>query len=199
MFDGLPGYIVKSSTTDVKVSTPATPSIPTTNTNDNTGTVSSTIAKVTVGGLNMRDTASTDGKVLKSLAKGTTLNVQSISGYWAKVSVGGVTGYVNKSYVKLINQSGSSVKNRIIILDPGHGGKDPGGVVKKGDVVKAVIVRTKSGVRRTDGTYIKFDENACVIIRDDKSPRGTRIFGPVARELRDSNFMKIVSLAPEVL
>lgn len=75
----------------------------------------------------------------------------------------------------------------------------PGGVVKKGDVVKAVIVRTKSGVRRKDGTYIKFDENACVIIRDDKSPRGTRIFGPVARELRDNNFMKIVSLAPEVL
>ena len=75
----------------------------------------------------------------------------------------------------------------------------PGGVVKKGDVVKAVIVRTKSGVRRKDGTYIKFDENACVIIKDDKSPRGTRIFGPVARELRDSNFMKIVSLAPEVL
>ena len=74
----------------------------------------------------------------------------------------------------------------------------PGGVVKKGDVVKAVIVRTKSGVRRKDGSYIKFDENACVIIRDDKSPRGTRIFGPVARELRDNNFMKIVSLAPEV-
>jgi len=75
----------------------------------------------------------------------------------------------------------------------------PGGVVKKGDVVKAVIVRTKSGARRPDGSYIKFDENACVIIRDDKSPRGTRIFGPVARELRDNNFMKIVSLAPEVL
>jgi large subunit ribosomal protein L14 len=75
----------------------------------------------------------------------------------------------------------------------------PGGVVKKGEVVKAVVVRTKFGVRRNDGTYIKFDENACVIIRDDKSPRGTRIFGPVARELRDSNFMKIVSLAPEVL
>ena len=75
----------------------------------------------------------------------------------------------------------------------------PGGVVKKGEVVKAVIVRTKSGVRRDDGTYITFDENACVIIRDDKSPRGTRIFGPVARELRDSNFMRIISLAPEVL
>ena len=74
-----------------------------------------------------------------------------------------------------------------------------GGVVKKGDVVKAVIVRSKSGARRKDGSYIKFDENACVIIRDDKSPRGTRIFGPVARELRDNNYMKIVSLAPEVL
>ena len=75
----------------------------------------------------------------------------------------------------------------------------PGGVVKKGDVVKAVIVRTKSGVRRKDGSYITFDENACVIIRDDKSPRGTRIFGPVARELRDKGYMKIISLAPEVL
>ena len=75
----------------------------------------------------------------------------------------------------------------------------PGGAVKKGDVVKAVIVRTKSGARRKDGSYIKFDENAAVIIRDDKTPRGTRIFGPVARELREGNFMKIVSLAPEVL
>ena len=75
----------------------------------------------------------------------------------------------------------------------------PGGVVKKGEVVKAVIVRTKSGAHRKDGSYIKFDENACVIIRDYKSPRGTRIFGPVARELRDNNYMKIVSLAPEVL
>ncbi|MBL4954568.1 50S ribosomal protein L14 [Neobacillus sp. OS1-32] len=75
----------------------------------------------------------------------------------------------------------------------------PGGVVKKGDVVKAVVVRTKSGVRRPDGSYIRFDENACVIIKEDKSPRGTRIFGPVARELRDNNFMKIISLAPEVL
>ncbi|KRM71401.1 50S ribosomal protein L14 [Lacticaseibacillus brantae] len=75
----------------------------------------------------------------------------------------------------------------------------PGGVVKKSDVVKAVIVRTKSGARRSDGSYIKFDENAAVIINADKSPRGTRIFGPVARELRDGDFMKIVSLAPEVL
>ncbi|BAM24197.1 50S ribosomal protein L14 [Streptococcus intermedius] len=75
----------------------------------------------------------------------------------------------------------------------------PGGTVKKGDVVKAVVVRTKSGARRQDGSYIKFDENAAVIIRDDKTPRGTRIFGPVARELREGGFMKIVSLAPEVL
>ena len=75
----------------------------------------------------------------------------------------------------------------------------PGGVVKKGDVVKAVVVRTVKSIRRPDGSYIKFDENAAVIIRDDKTPRGTRIFGPVARELRDKQFMKIVSLAPEVL
>lgn len=75
----------------------------------------------------------------------------------------------------------------------------PGGAVKKGDIVKAVIVRTVREVRRPDGTYIKFDDNAAVIVRDDKSPRGTRIFGPVARELREHGFMKIVSLAPEVL
>ncbi len=75
----------------------------------------------------------------------------------------------------------------------------PGGTVKKGEVVKAVIVRTKYGVNRENGSYIKFDDNACVIIKDDNSPRGTRIFGPVARELRDADFMKIVSLAPEVL
>lgn len=75
----------------------------------------------------------------------------------------------------------------------------PGGVVKKGKVVKAVIVRSKQGLRRKDGSYIKFDENAAVIIKDDKTPSGTRIFGPVARELRDKQFMKIISLAPEVL
>ncbi len=75
----------------------------------------------------------------------------------------------------------------------------PGGVVKKGDVVKAVIVRTIKGLRRADGSYIRFDDNAAVIIKDDKQPKGTRIFGPVARELRDKEFMKILSLAPEVL
>ena len=75
----------------------------------------------------------------------------------------------------------------------------PGGVVKKGDVVKAVVVRSVKGLRRADGSYIKFDENAAVIIREDNTPRGTRIFGPVARELRDKDFLKILSLAPEVL
>ena len=75
----------------------------------------------------------------------------------------------------------------------------PGGLVKKGDVVKAVIVRSAKGVRRADGTYVRFDENAAVLIKDDKNPRGTRIFGPVARELRDKDYMKILSLAPEVV
>ncbi len=75
----------------------------------------------------------------------------------------------------------------------------PGGVVKKGEVVRAVVVRTKKGARRKDGSYIKFDENAAVIIKEDKTPRGTRIFGPVARELREKKYMKILSLAPEVL
>ena len=75
----------------------------------------------------------------------------------------------------------------------------PGGAVKKGDVVKAVIVRSAKGVRRADGTYVRFDDNAAVLIKDDKNPRGTRIFGPVARELRDKEFMKILSLAPEVI
>ncbi len=75
----------------------------------------------------------------------------------------------------------------------------PGGAVKKGEVVKAVIVRTKKGIRRDDGTYIRFDDNAAVIINTNKEPRGTRIFGPIARELREKNYMKIISLAPEVL
>ena len=75
----------------------------------------------------------------------------------------------------------------------------PGGTVKKGEVVKAVIVRTKRGIRREDGSYVRFDENAAVIIKEDKNPKGTRIFGPVARELREKDFMKILSLAPEVI
>ena len=75
----------------------------------------------------------------------------------------------------------------------------PGGTVKKGEVIKAVVVRTKRGIRREDGTYVRFDENAAVIIKEDRNPRGTRIFGPVARELREKDFMKILSLAPEVI
>ena len=75
----------------------------------------------------------------------------------------------------------------------------PGGTVKKGEVVKAVIVRSAKGIRRNDGTYVRFDDNAAVLIKDDKNPRGTRIFGPVARELRDTDYMKILSLAPEVI
>lgn len=118
-----------------------------------------------------------------------------------------------ESQIKVADNSGARVVKVIKVLG-GSGAKyanigdevvvsvrqaTPGGVVKKGDVARAVIVRSKSGVRRPDGSYIKFDENACVLLRDDKSPRGTRIFGPVARELRDNNFMRIISLAPEVL
>ena len=101
--------------------------------------------------------------------------------------------------IKVLGGSGRKVANIGDVIVCSVKKATPGGVVKKGEVVKAVIVRTKTGARRNYGSYIKFDENACVIIRDDKSPRGTRIFGPVARELRDGNYMKIVSLAPEVL
>ena len=101
--------------------------------------------------------------------------------------------------IKVLGGSGRKTANIGDVIACTVKNATPGGVVKKGEVVKAVVVRTKSGVRRKDGSYIKFDENACVVIRDDKSPRGTRIFGPVARELRDSNYMKIISLAPEVL
>lgn len=101
--------------------------------------------------------------------------------------------------IKVLGGTGRKVANIGDIIVCSVKQATPGGVVKKGDIVKAVIVRSKSGVRRSDGSYIKFDENAAVIVRDDKSPRGTRIFGPVARELRDNQFMKIISLAPEVL
>ena len=101
--------------------------------------------------------------------------------------------------IKVLGDSGRKFANIGDIIVASVKQATPGGAVKKGDVVKAVIVRTKTGARRADGSYIKFDENAAVIIREDKNPRGTRIFGPVARELRDGGFMKIVSLAPEVL
>ncbi len=101
--------------------------------------------------------------------------------------------------IKVLGGSGRKTANVGDVIVCSVKQATPGGVVKKGEVVKAVIVRSKSGVRRKDGSYIRFDENAAVIVRDDQSPRGTRIFGPVARELRDAKFMKIVSLAPEVL
>jgi len=101
--------------------------------------------------------------------------------------------------IKVLGGSGRKTANIGDVIVATVKQATPGGVVKKGDVVKAVIVRTKTGARRADGSYIKFDENAAVIIREDKNPRGTRIFGPVARELRDGGFTKIVSLAPEVL
>ena len=117
----------------------------------------------------------------------TMLNVADNTGA-KKIMVIRVLGGSRRRFGKIGDIVVASVKEAI-----------PNGNVKKGDVVKAVIVRTKSGARRADGSYIKFDENAAVIIRDDKTPRGTRIFGPVARELREGGFMKIVSLAPEVL
>jgi len=99
-----------------------------------------------------------------------------------------VLGGTNKKYANVGDIVVCSVKSAT-----------PGGVVKKGDIVKAVIVRTKHGVRRNDGSYIKFDDNAAVILKEDNNPVGTRIFGPVTRELRKGNFMRIISLAPEVL
>ncbi|UEN88666.1 50S ribosomal protein L14 [Streptococcus pyogenes] len=103
------------------------------------------------------------------------------------------------STIKVLGGSGRKFANIGDVIVASVKQATPGGAVKKGDVVKAVIVRTKTGARRPDGSYIKFDDNAAVIIRDDKTPRGTRIFGPVARELREGGYMKIVSLAPEVL
>ena len=101
--------------------------------------------------------------------------------------------------IKVLGGSGRKFANIGDVIVASVKDASPGGVVKKGDVVKAVIVRSKKGIRRQDGSYIRFDENAAVVIKDDKSPRGTRIFGPVARELREKDFMKIISLAPEVL
>ncbi|GAY77894.1 50S ribosomal protein L14 [Sporolactobacillus inulinus] len=101
--------------------------------------------------------------------------------------------------IKVLGGSGRKTANIGDVIVASVKQATPGGVVKKGEIVRAVVVRTKHGVRRTDGSYIRFDENAVVLVKEDKSPRGTRIFGPVARELRDGQFMKIVSLAPEVL
>ncbi|MFD2640125.1 50S ribosomal protein L14 [Piscibacillus salipiscarius] len=117
----------------------------------------------------------------------------------SRLKVADNSGAREVSTIKVLGGSGRKTANIGDVIVCSVKQATPGGVVKKGEVVRAVIVRSKSGVRRKDGSYIRFDENAAVIIRDDKSPRGTRIFGPVARELRERQFMKIVSLAPEVL
>ncbi|MDN6160260.1 MAG: 50S ribosomal protein L14 [Atopostipes sp.] len=117
----------------------------------------------------------------------------------SKIKVADNSGARTVKVLKVLGGAGARYANigDEVVVSVRHA--TPGGVVKKGEVVRAVIVRSKTGIRRPDGSYIKFDENACVLLRDDKSPRGTRIFGPVARELRDNNFMRIISLAPEVL
>jgi len=109
------------------------------------------------------------------------------------------TGAKELMCIKVLGGSGRKYANIGDVIVCSVRSASPGGTAKKGEVVKCVIVRSKKGIRRVDGSYIRFDENAAVIIKDDQEPRGTRIFGPVARELRDKNYMKIVSLAPEVL
>ena len=115
------------------------------------------------------------------------------------LNVGDNTGAKEIMCIRVLGGSYRKYANIGDIIVAAVKSASPGGVVKKGDVVKAVVVRSKKGVRRNDGSYIRFDENAAVIIKEDKTPKGTRIFGPVARELREKDFMKIVSLAPEVL
>ncbi|MCX7748599.1 MAG: 50S ribosomal protein L14 [Clostridia bacterium] len=117
----------------------------------------------------------------------------------SRMKVADNTGAKELMCIKVLGGSWRKYANIGDIIVASVKSATPGGVVKKGDVVKCVIVRSKRGMRRQDGSYIKFDENAAVIIKEDKNPRGTRIFGPVARELRDKDFMKILSLAPEVL
>ena len=115
------------------------------------------------------------------------------------LNVGDNTGAKEIMCIRVLGGSYRKYANIGDIIVAAVKSASPGGVVKKGDVVKAVVVRSKKGLRRNDGSYIRFDENAAVIIKEDKTPKGTRIFGPVARELRDKHFMRIVSLAPEVL
>ena len=109
------------------------------------------------------------------------------------------TGAKEIMCIRVLGGSGKRYANIGDVIVASVKKASPGGVVKKGEVVKAVVVRTVSGVRREDGTYIRFDENAAVIIKEDKNPKGTRIFGPVAREVREKDYLKILSLAPEVL
>ena len=117
----------------------------------------------------------------------------------SRLNVGDNTGAKEIMCIRVLGGSLRRYANIGDIIVASVKSATPGGQVKKGDVVKAVVVRSKKGVRRPDGSYIRFDENAAVIIKEDKTPRGTRIFGPVARELREKDFMKIISLAPEVL
>lgn len=116
-----------------------------------------------------------------------------------RLNVGDNTGAKELLCIRVMGGSYRKFANIGDVIVAAVKSASPGGMVKKGDVVKAVVVRSKKGIRRADGSYIRFDENAAVLIKDDKTPRGTRIFGPVARELRDKDFMKIVSLAPEVI
>ena len=115
------------------------------------------------------------------------------------LNVGDNTGAKEIMCIRVLGGSYRKYANIGDIIVAAVKSASPGGVVKKGDVVKAVVVRSKKGLRRNDGSYIRFDENAAVIIKEDKTTKGTRIFGPVARELREKDFMKMVSLAPEVL
>jgi large subunit ribosomal protein L14 len=117
----------------------------------------------------------------------------------SRLKVADNTGAKEVMCIKVLGGSGRKFANIGDVIVVSVKTATPGGVVKKGDVAKAVIVRSTKGIKRNDGTAIKFDENAVVIIKDDKTPKGTRIFGPVARELREKDYMKIVSLAPEVL
>lgn len=116
-----------------------------------------------------------------------------------RLNVGDNTGAKELLCIRVMGGSYRKFANIGDVIVAAVKSASPGGMVKKGDVVKAVVVRSRKGIRRADGSYIRFDENAAVLIKDDKTPRGTRIFGPVARELRDKDFMKIVSLAPEVI
>ena len=115
------------------------------------------------------------------------------------LNVGDNTGAKNIMCIRVLGGSYRKYANIGDVIVCSVKDASPGGVVQKGEVVKAVVVRSVKGTRRPDGSYIRFDENAAVLIKDDNSPRGTRIFGPVARELRDKDYMKIISLAPEVL
>jgi large subunit ribosomal protein L14 len=117
----------------------------------------------------------------------------------SRVKVADNTGAKELLCIRVLGGSGKRYANIGDVIVASVKSATPGGVVKKGEIVRAVIVRSERGLRRADGSYIKFDENAAVIIKEDKQPRGTRIFGPVARELREKNYIKILSLAPEVL